>query len=471
MLQKLLNNHSDYVAADADEKYQNAFNAARQGRSGEVQQLLIHLLLESPGHSFSRSDLGVLLFNQGQRELGVCFMESAYRLRPDFIPFAKNLAKSYLALNRVNLATPLLQELLRTCGSDMEVAAMCNSCGLSQAANQNPQSFEAESVTPAENRGKIALFYDRPDWAWWHRCQNIKRGLAGQFEIDLLQLGHYFDHRKYDLCLVFDHCVLHLLPPIPSEKLIVGNSCPKMLTDFIECVQERGCAGVVNNKFGYETALKKIAPVFLCQNGVDIDFFYPSPKIPEIFAACWVGNSGSMGNKGLDLIQEACRQAGVELIYVDARKILEGESNNAVASQQQIRDEIYHRASVYICASEFEGTPNPALEALACGLGVISTNVGNMPEILIEGWNGCIVERSVQGIATGLRTMRTIDRSELRMRSRVSIVHGWDWRAQSLKYGTMFKDLLAKKEIQPTVALGAQPVKSEQFGLSQQSTR
>ena len=38
--------------------------------------------------------------------------------------------------------------------------------------------------------------------------------------------------------------------------------------------------------------------------------------------------------------------------------------------------EWYSHIDVLICASESEGTPNPVLEALACGVPVISTHVG-----------------------------------------------------------------------------------------------
>ena len=55
--------------------------------------------------------------------------------------------------------------------------------------------------------------------------------------------------------------------------------------------------------------------------------------------------------------------------------------------------EFYHSLDVYVCASRSEGTPNPCLEAAACGLPVITTAVGNMPELIRDGHNGFLVER------------------------------------------------------------------------------
>ena len=42
---------------------------------------------------------------------------------------------------------------------------------------------------------------------------------------------------------------------------------------------------------------------------------------------------------------------------------------------------LYNRIGTLICFSESEGTPNPVLEAAACGRNIISTKVGNVPEL------------------------------------------------------------------------------------------
>ena len=43
--------------------------------------------------------------------------------------------------------------------------------------------------------------------------------------------------------------------------------------------------------------------------------------------------------------------------------------------------EFYNKIGTLICFSESEGTPNPVLEAAACGRNVITTEVGNVPEL------------------------------------------------------------------------------------------
>lgn len=43
--------------------------------------------------------------------------------------------------------------------------------------------------------------------------------------------------------------------------------------------------------------------------------------------------------------------------------------------------EFYRNLDVLVCCSEFEGTPNPVLEAMATGCAVVSTDVGIVPDI------------------------------------------------------------------------------------------
>lgn len=50
--------------------------------------------------------------------------------------------------------------------------------------------------------------------------------------------------------------------------------------------------------------------------------------------------------------------------------------------------EEYQQADALLLTSDFEGTPNVVLEALACGLPVVATCVGDVPELVINGITG-----------------------------------------------------------------------------------
>lgn len=52
-----------------------------------------------------------------------------------------------------------------------------------------------------------------------------------------------------------------------------------------------------------------------------------------------------------------------------------------------------------------EGMPNAILEAMAAGKAVIGTGVGGMPEMFAQGQAGIVVERTVEDITAGLRSL------------------------------------------------------------------
>ncbi|MCC6952487.1 MAG: glycosyltransferase, partial [Deltaproteobacteria bacterium] len=289
---------------------------------------------------------------------------------------------------------------------------------------------------------KLLLLYDEVGWAWWHRSQHIKRNISANVEVHIGKLGEYFDHSPFDFVFAFDHDILRELPFVPQDKLIVGNSCPKLIQGALDVLQSGRCAAVIVNNYETFKRYRHLPGVFCCQNGVDLDLFFPAQEPVKELVACWTGHSQSIGNKGLDLLREACRREKVDLLVVDAAKKAKNERAN---TQEWVRDNLYRQASVYICASEFEGTPNPALEALATGVPVITTSVGNMPELIVDGHNGFIVERSVEAIANALRKLKALDRKTIAANARRSVEIGWSWRAQTKKYERVLQSLLRER--------------------------
>ena len=72
-----------------------------------------------------------------------------------------------------------------------------------------------------------------------------------------------------------------------------------------------------------------------------------------------------------------------------------------------------HRASVFVLPSYREGVPRSTLEAMACGLPVITTDVPGCRETVRDGRNGIVVPpRDVQALEEAM--LRLCDDAELR---------------------------------------------------------
>src|SRR4029077_12159719 len=89
----------------------------------------------------------------------------------------------------------------------------------------------------------------------------------------------------------------------------------------------------------------------------------------------------------------------------------------------------YNDGTVLVCASESEGTPNPALEAAACGCTVVSTPVGNMPELIRHDVNGYLVERDPAAFVAAIK--RACDNYPRLARAMRADIQEWHWAARS----------------------------------------
>jgi glycosyltransferase involved in cell wall biosynthesis len=117
---------------------------------------------------------------------------------------------------------------------------------------------------------------------------------------------------------------------------------------------------------------------------------------------------------------------------------------------------IYHRGAVCVLTSDWEGTPNVLLEAMACGLPVVSTNVGGVADIVEQGRTGFLLERDdLDGFASALANLVTNRELRLEMgrRARAFVEEN-----HSLKYLTayldgLYKHALPRRILSPTPAL------------------
>ncbi|MBI3090353.1 MAG: glycosyltransferase [Candidatus Tectomicrobia bacterium] len=202
----------------------------------------------------------------------------------------------------------------------------------------------------------------------------------------------------------------------------------------------------VNSRILHELLAPGLENLLSCPNGVDASFFTPPPQLtfdPRLIRIGWVGKE--RGPKNFAAIEKACnilQERGgfrAELLRVPK------EFKRAPLNRDEMR-RFYHGIDFYLCASWNEGTPNPALEAGACGLPVVTTRVGNMRELIEPGVNGFFIEPAVESIVDcflSLRALRREDYAALRQAMRARILQDWSWQVRIENFVDAFSRLTA----------------------------
>lgn len=98
-------------------------------------------------------------------------------------------------------------------------------------------------------------------------------------------------------------------------------------------------------------------------------------------------------------------------------------------------------ADLFVFPSTYEAYPLVVLEALACGLPVVATPVGSVPEVIVDGANGVIVERTAASVAAGIQRVIEGDREALARAARATAeLRGW--AVVAAEYASLFESLI-----------------------------
>jgi glycosyltransferase involved in cell wall biosynthesis len=319
-------------------------------------------------------------------------------------------------------------------------------------------------MTPAARHRPVVLcVVDRPGWAHDRKTDALARELRDTCEIVKRYQAELTadDLARADGVLLYYWHQAERLRPLRDalrrlrERLMIGICSHVELeeewrTPGLAALAELAGAVFVNNRRLLDEFAPALGvPVYYTPNGVATDFFRPAPLLPSPTAAFRVGWAGSLDNQGAE-------HRGVHEIIAPAVAALPGAELRLAAREETWRGPqemlaFYRSLDVYVCASRSEGTPNPCLEAAACGLPLITTRVGNMPELIRDGENGFFVERDVASLTETLARLRADPdlRARVGQAARATVVESWDWRHQAARYGAMFREVLGRADEKP----------------------
>lgn len=275
---------------------------------------------------------------------------------------------------------------------------------------------------------KVAIIVDVRGWALDHIANDLVRGFGEcEFEIDVLSWHEELRAlpprsvrellKAYDVLWPFDlYEAVHIRPlgfpyittvhmaPLGTR---VGTKTPFDL--YWKNFREAGLAA---------TALSTICPplinLWAPARGDDVQrvvvggdptmFYPPTQKQREAVGGCSVLRVGWVGNplkpyKQYNLV----KQAVCNLPFVDLRPVLWNGIGNVIP-RTRLQMAAYYRdeIDVYVCVSDHEGLPTPAVECALCGVPVISVRTGIASEIVENGRSGYLIDQSVGALRSAL---------------------------------------------------------------------
>ncbi len=198
------------------------------------------------------------------------------------------------------------------------------------------------------------------------------------------------------------------------------------LKDKIRRAKFIGCISTYHERFFLDLGARP-EQLRLVYCGIDVTKFFPKPLAP-VSQGLKIRSSGRLvEKKGFEYLIDSCqilRQRGIpfECVLagsgpleqelrqrVDQLKLNDCVKLTGTAVKQEDIPEFMHSGNVYClpCVwardNDVDGLPQMLMEAMACGLPAISTRLVGIPDLIIDGQTGLLVEpRQAEQLADAL---------------------------------------------------------------------
>lgn len=337
----------------------------------------------------------------------------------------------------------------------------------------------------SNDKKKIAIVYDVDGWAFHNIAKEIQKNLSEDYDIDIVPKSAFnhnvirlmFLAKRYDLVHVLWRGMFSELEGEYSKEYIRSLGLPK--EDFIKKYISSAniTTSVYDHSFlnkeafwiteaflkytkAYTVSSKKLKDIYdnldidkkpsvEITDGVDLEKFKPqnlerfSNLENRVINIGWVGNSKFEDSEKDDDLKgvrkiiipviEELKQEG----YKIERKF--ADRNEGYIPHDKMPD-YYNSIDLYVCASKEEGTPNPVLESMACGVPVISTDVGIVPEALGEKQKEYIIEeRTKEALKEKIvKLLENKEQFKVLSDENLKQIKNWSWDIKSKQFKEFF---------------------------------
>ena len=351
-------------------------------------------------------------------------------------------------ISRFKQSGPVNQALNLAMGMDKSV---CNMIVVTMSPD--PEKNRKEKFDAA---GVKYIQLNRKNWDILGCVKDIKK-LIKEYNIKVVHSSGV----RPDLCnLLLPNSVLKV-NTLRSEIANVAERRNKWVKKAIQYVQANSlrkmdvaiaCSQALANRIQKETGRK----VGVIHNSVNTDYFCPSQDKVALRESLGlpVNNNvyvvlGSLiERKNNDVVlhyfNDICKDGSLLLMIGDGKlrePYQEKYNSQSIKYMGHVEQPLpYLQAADYlISASVSEGLPNTVLEALACGLPVILSEIEPHQEIIKEGDVGCLFDQSsVQSLAEAIQKLNNKDHTSLSANCRETAVHCFDIRETARQYCQLY---------------------------------
>lgn len=297
---------------------------------------------------------------------------------------------------------------------------------------------------------RVLVLYDVKGWAYYYRATALKKYCPSDFSVDISSDFNQILLKPYEFIIVLPYhkskiakCLVDKkyyskcgVPIISSYNLGSGQSDQTLTNIYPYCTKI-----IINSKSMYDNYQNKEKLVYI-PNGVDLEKFRClTPMRDRPIKIGWVGSRYHAVVKGyhdmLPFIADRLKDKNIEFEW---RLV---ESTRPKYTHEEM-NQFYNTLTSLLVCSKTEGTPNPALEAQACGVPVISTRVGNMPELIQNGLNGYLIDRDINQFISAIE--KVISNRDIMSEESIKAIDDWHWQKRSQEYFDLMRKHISNNE-------------------------